>query len=134
MFSVFDNFQDWARAAKKSVTTTCMSSAACIPPSFGAILGSGGGFMNGGYNIDDGDQFHFASNPALTAVAFSGFETRGRPFGLAFNGMGSVGGAPLYLYGNTGFLGIVGSGSWPLGMTIAAPHSNDIVTLMHFAM
>jgi len=135
MFFVFDDFRDWAHAAGKPITTTDMTSAASIPPVFGTIGGTFQ-FNNGGVVIDDGDWFRFSSNPVLTAIAFSGFAIPGRTFGLCIFGMGRLDGAPLYMYSNTGFLGVVkkSSGTWMPEDIHAAPHCSVIITLMHFAL
>jgi hypothetical protein len=134
MFYVYDYYGEWATAVGKPVTTTCMTSQSCIPESFGKLSGLFS-FNAQGTVIDDGDHFHFEKNPVLTALAFSGFAVSGKPFGLAINGMGTLGGAPLYLFSSTGFIGVVAksANSFKPGNIIAAPKCGDIVMQMHFA-
>jgi hypothetical protein len=135
-FLVFDYYGAWALAAKEPITATCMTSPSCFPPSFGAPSGLFS-FNNQGLVIDDGDHFTFSSNPSLTALAFSGFETRGKPFGLAILGLGRLGGAPVYLFSSTGFIGVVSTNPaspWAPDQIIAAPQSIDVITQMYFTL
>jgi hypothetical protein len=134
MFYAFDNFGEWALAAGKPITTTCMNNAACFPPAFGALVGLA--VLNStGAVIDDGDWFRFTNDPALTALAFSGFPAPGRNFGLGIMGMGRLDGAPLYLHSTTGFVGVVkkATGTWTPKQVHAAPHCTVTLALMHFA-
>ncbi len=134
MFLLFDYHGAWALAVNKTITATCMTSPTCFPATFGAPGGLFS-FSSQGLVLDDGDHFTFSGNPSLRAIAFSGFETRGKSFGLAISGLGPLDNAPLYFYSGTGFIGILATTSspWSPGRIIAAPHSSDILTQMYFA-
>ena len=134
-FLVFDYYGAWALVVNKPITATCMTGPSCYPSAFGVPQGLFT-FNSQGLDIDDGDHFHFSGEPSVTAIGFSGFETRGKPFGLAIFGMGRLGNAPVYFYSTTGFLGVVNilPTPWSPGDIFAAPHSNDIITQMYFAL
>ena len=134
MFLVFDDFAAWVTEARKPVSSTCMTGASCVPPAFGS-LGGMGQFSAAGLSIDDGDWFSFSGNPQVSAIGFSGYETRGKSFGICIMGMGNLAQAPLYMYSRTGFIGVVsrGAGTWTPNQIHAAPGCSDVVTLMHYA-
>ncbi|MBX3330286.1 MAG: hypothetical protein KF722_07790 [Nitrospira sp.] len=134
-FLVFDYYGAWALAVNKPITATCLNAPSCFPTTFG--VPSGNWYTSQGLNIDNGDLFHFTGNPIVTAIAFSGFETRGKPFGLAISGMGRLDNAPVYFYSTTGFLGVITTTptiQWSPGDIIAAPLTNNILTQMYFAV
>jgi hypothetical protein len=134
-FLLFDYYGAWALAANKAITATCMTGPTCFPPAFDAPQGLFS-FNAQGLVIDDGDHFTFSGNPTVKAIAFSGFETRGKPFGIAIAGMGRLNNAPLYIYSNTGFIGVVETSTtpWAPGQITAAPLSSDVLTQMYFAV
>jgi hypothetical protein len=133
-FSIFDSYGAWALEVKNPITNTCMTGPACYPPAFGAPQGVFS-FNSQGLVIDDGDHFTFSGNPSVTALGFSGYETRGKPFGIGIMGMGRLGGAPVYFYSSTGFLGVIDTSGvvWAPGQIVAAPRSSDIIMQMYFA-